>query len=116
MEWIPTAPLLDRLTAPNRFKRDLIRTSLAGRSEVPAELPFNQALALAAASDAHSRGIRQPGRVFDLVCAAGTDVESLLVVMPRRGGPPRLVKATAENLGPVVVFDLAELARIVRNV
>lgn len=114
-EWIATDALLERLPGSTRFKRGLVRHTFAGKKEIPKQIPYRQALALAAAADAQSRDVDRPARVFDLVLRSPGDLSGHLVVFFGRAGAPKLVDAATFEPQPATVIDLDFLAQLIRE-
>ena len=115
MEMVETKALLENTPGSPTFKRRHIRFVLLGKSEIPNEIPFRRALAVAAAADAGNRGIPRPARVLDLLNSGPQDLTGLLIVFPGRGGSPRLVDAATFQPQPATVIDLDWLADRLRS-
>jgi hypothetical protein len=113
-DWIRTEELLDRLPAPRRSTAALVKTEFLGKKEIPPEIPRRRALAVAAFAQAHSRGINNPRRIYDLVESTAAVVEAQLLVV-RPGGPPRLVPADGFEPTSAVVIDLDQLAELIED-
>lgn len=82
------------IPGPGRLKTQLLQIEFLGKKVRPAEIPLRRALGIAAASEAASRGVPNPKRVYDLLRAAPGSRDGMLIVFRRRGGRPLLVAAT----------------------
>lgn len=109
--WFDTAELIARLPAPSASMRSVVamkRPGGHGGRDVPEAIPLTQAVALAAAACAHSRGAKRFRVVFEDVCALG-DRQSEFVVVLRRGKPPEIRPAAGFEPVAAIVLDLADL-------
>jgi hypothetical protein len=97
------------LPAPRRWLERLIAVKLGGSSTVPPQIPLLNGLALAAAAEAHDRGVRNAKRIYDLVRRMDLDDAQMLVVCHARGRPT-LVAADTHTTFPAVVIELSPLA------
>lgn len=107
--WVPTEPLLAAVPGATVTKRRLLSVSGLSGSELPAEVPFEQAVAFAVAMEAHSRGVSRTQVVFDLVLLHRRNLVGQLLVRPRLRGNWRLTPADLFEPGPFIVIELDEV-------
>ncbi len=107
-DWIDTVELIARLPAPSATLRRIVSMRREGRRDFPTSIPVAQAVALAAAAQAHARGVKRTQRVFDDVRVLGPRQLDFVVVLSG-GRPPRFALAEGFQPIPAVVLDLREL-------
>jgi hypothetical protein len=113
--WVKTDTLMAAMPGPRATQRRVLSVAGLSGGDLPAEVPFEQAVAFAAAMEAHSRGVSRTKAVFDVVLLHRRNLNGQLLVRPRGRGEWRLVPAVNFAPGPFIVIEFDEVIDRVRQ-